>query len=117
MKGLTIINLYKHNIVHKNVKKFNQKKLLYSCMTFFIIAGTLLYLNQHNISIKKAVASINPISELYREVDYLSFVDATNNNFIVPIKTDEFIQNDNNIKFKVVSSIMIFAPASGVTFI
>jgi hypothetical protein len=57
MKGLTIINLYKHNIVHKNVKKFYQKKLLYSCMTFFIIAGTLLYLNQHNISIKKAVAS------------------------------------------------------------
>ena len=114
MRGLPIINLYKHNIVHKNIKKINQKNFILSLIMFVVITGSLLYLTRVNSYVNDLVTNANPISELYREVDYLSFVDASSTNIIAPIKTDETTQNSNNIEFKVVASIMIYAPANGV---
>lgn len=114
MRGLPIINLYKHNIVHKNIKKINQKNFILSLIMFVVITGSLLYLTRVNSYVNDLVTNANPISELYREVDYLSFVDVSSTNIIAPIKTDETTQNSNNIEFKVVASIMIYAPANGV---
>jgi hypothetical protein len=67
-----------------------------------------------NGGIKSAAKVFNPISELYRDVEVASFVSNGNVNFIVPIKTDNYVIYDNCIEFKVATSIMVYAPENGV---
>lgn len=114
MKKSNIVNLYRHNIVHKNIKLRQPKLCFYSFLICVVFAFLFVYMCNVNMSIDTSVKAFNPISELYREVDVALFVDSANVNFIVPIKTDSYILNNDNIEFKVSSSIMVYAPANGV---
>lgn len=113
MRKLEIVNLYKHNIVHKNVKNRQPKLFLYSLLMCIVSIMTFVYLSSVNSGIKESTSVFNPISELYRDVEVASFVSA-NSNFIVPVKTDKYTINLNSIDFTITSSIMIFSPANGV---
>lgn len=113
MRKLEIVNLYKHNIVHKNVKNCQPKLFLYSLLMCIVSIMTFVYLSSVNNGIKESTSVFNPISELYRDVEVASFVSA-NSNFIVPVKSDKYTINLNSIDFTITSSIMIFSPANGV---
>ena len=114
MRKCDLINLYKHNIVHKNVRYKQIKSCSKSCIAFILIMLSFTYLYKVNSVFQRTAKVFNPISELYRDVEVASFVDSTNVNFIVPIKTDSYIVNSDNIAFKVSSSIMVYAPANGI---
>lgn len=114
MKKLQIVSMYKHNIVYKNVKKKQLKLFVYSLIICCVSVFMFTYLYQVNDVIKNSTSVFNPISELYRDVEVASFVNQGNVNFIVPIKTDNYQINLNNISFKVTSSIMIYSPANGI---
>lgn len=110
---MEIVNLYKHNIVHKNIKNRQPKLFLYSLLVCIVSVMSFVYFSNVNSDIKQTTSVFNPISELYRDVEVASFVSA-NSNFIVPIKTDKYTINLNSIDLTVTSSIMIFSPANGV---
>lgn len=113
MKKLEIVNLYKHNIVHKNIKNRQPKLFFYSLLMCIVSIMTFVYLSSVNSGIKESASVFNPISELYRDMEVASFV-SSNSNFIVPVKTDKYTINLNSIDFAITSSIMIFSPANGV---
>lgn len=116
MKKLNVINLYKINIVHKNIKNKQLKLFAYSLLICFVSVFLFSYFTLVNKNISTAVKVFNPIAELYRDVEAASFVGASNNEFIVPIKTEKYKINPNNIVFEITSSIMVYAPANGVIF-
>lgn len=114
MKKLEIVNIYKHNIVYKNVKKVNIKNLVLTMSICLSIMFSFCYMYFVNSDIMNSVKVFNPISELYRDVETASFVSAGSINFIAPIKTERYIINENSIDFIVDESIIISAPESGI---
>lgn len=114
MKKLEIVNLYKHNIVYKNIKNLHKKQMIISLIVCIISVFSFCYLSVVNNDIKKSVGVFNPISELYRDVETASFVSAGTINFIVPIKTEKYNINLNSIDFEVGASIVVCAPADGI---
>jgi len=114
MKKIEIVNLYKHNVVYKNIKNLHKKQTLAALVMCVISAFGFCYFNLVNSDIKNSISVFNPISELYRDVETASFVSVGNVNFIVPIKTEKYVVNSNSIDFEVSTSIMVYAPADGV---
>lgn len=110
MKKLNIVALYKHNIVYKNVRKNNIKMFAVSiaCMLVGIISLMIL-----NINNSGTVMTVNPINELYRDVQVATFVNGENVNFILPVKSDKVENLNSSIKINVGDSIMVIAPANG----
>ena len=113
MKRLNIVNLYKHNIVYKNIKHRQINLLIMSLIICMVSIFSFVYMYNVNDVVHDSAKVFNPISELYRDVEVASFVNG-NFSFIVPIKTDQYVIGDNSIEFKVGSSIMVYAPANGV---
>lgn len=114
MKKISIVNLYRHNIVHKNTKNIQCKNFVISLVVCVITVFSFVYLVKVNNDVKIATGVFNPISELYRDVEVASFVSGGNISFIVPIKTEKYIINSDNIVFKATSSIMVYAPCDGI---
>ena len=114
MKKANIVNIYKHNIVYKNVKNIQPKRFVISLIVLIISAFGFVYMNNVNETVKSSTNVFNPISELYRDVEVASFVSGGSVNFIVPIKTEKYNVYNDCIQFEVTSSIMVYATASGV---
>lgn len=114
MKKVEIINLYKHNVVYKNIKNINIKRFAISLCVCVVTVFSFCYLNIVNTSVGQSVKTFNPISELYRDVEVASFVSSGSINFVVPIKTEKYKINSDNIEFNVLSSIVVYSPANGV---
>jgi hypothetical protein len=114
MKKINIVSLYKHNIVHKNTTKIQAKNFIISLVVCIITVFSFIYLGIVNEDVKISTNAFNPISELYRDVEVASFVSGDNVSFIVPIKTEKYVINLDNIEFTSTSSIMIFASCDGV---
>ena len=114
MKKIEIINLYKHNVVYRNIKNFHKKQLLISAILCIVSVFGFSYLSFVNSDVKNAVGVFNPISELYRDVETASFVSVGSGNFIVPIKTEKYTINSNSVDFEVGASIMVYASADGI---
>lgn len=114
MKKVEIINMYKHNIVYKNIKKVNAKNLAMTMGLCFIIVFSFCYICGVNVFINNSVSVFNPISELYRDVETASFVSAGSINFIAPVNTKLYKINGDSIDFTVDESIVVCAPETGV---
>lgn len=114
MRKLEIINLYKHNIVYKNIKNINIKSCLLSLLLCVVAIFSFCYLANVNNDVKSSISAFNPISELYRDIEVASFVSGASVNFIVPVKTEKYVVNFDNIEFEITSSIVIYSPANGV---
>lgn len=114
MKKLNVVCLYKHNIVHKNVKNYHKKTFIMSMIICMVAVFSFVYLGVVNDTVKLSTNAFNPISELYRDVEVASFVSGGSVSFIVPVKTDKYTVNQDNIVFEVTSSIMVYAPCDGV---
>jgi len=114
MKKVEILNLYKHNIVYKNIKNINIKRFVVSFVLCVVAIFSFCYLNNVNSIVQESTNVFNPISELYRDIEVASFVSAGSVNFVVPVKTENYIINNDNIEFEITSSIMIYAPANGI---
>lgn len=114
MKRANIINLYKHNIIHRNIKNKQRKDFYFAFSIFAVVLFLSSYLYFVNESVEKSVEVVNPISELYRDVEVASFVNGGVVNIILPIKSSKCEVMDNVINITVTDSIMVYAPASGV---
>lgn len=112
MNKIKIIALYKHNVVYRNVKKRNISSLIFSFSLVLILFGLLIGFNKSS-TFSQSVTTLNPINELYRDVQVATFVYTENTNFIVPVKSVNVENFDSSILFTVGESIMVIAPASG----
>lgn len=112
MNKIRIIALYKHNVVYRNVKKRNISTLIFS-FSLVLILFCLLSGFKNSTVFSQCITALNPINELYRDVQVATFVYSENTNFIVPVKSINVENSDSSIVFTVGESIMIIAPASG----
>lgn len=112
MKKLNILAFYKHNIVYKNIKHKMAKTFLMS-VACVLVMGTMFFAVFSNVNFKQVAETVNPINELYRDVQVATFVNAETLNFILPVKSDVIENNNSELVITVTDSIMVIAPASG----
>lgn len=112
MKKLNIVSFYKHNIVYKNIKHKNIKTFLYSLVSM-IIVGTSFFAVLSAGDFKNVAQTVNPINELYHDVQVATFVSSDVVNFILPVKSSEIENKNDELVISVGDSIMVIAPAGG----
>jgi len=115
MKKVEVVNIYKHNIVYRNIKKINSKNLVASIAICLTIILSFCYMYNINNKVQDSIKVFNPISELYRNVETASFVNNIGSiNFIAPIKTENYKINSHSIEFVVEDSCVVCSPERGV---
>lgn len=112
MRKIKIVALYKHNIVYKNIKHYDIKTFVASSIFLLVALVSIFAINTGTV-LSKSLRTANPINELYHDVQIATFVSGENLNFIVPVKSDDVENLNTSLRFKVGSSIMVIAPASG----
>ena len=121
-----IINVYKVNYLHKNIKHKLKKQVVFSAACFCLIALSLCYfkvfMGDSVTGIFDMAAQVfNPITKLYSEENGGVFVNAENVYiaskdlaFTIPVRTSEIEVNNGEILFTVKDSIMVYSPEGGI---
>ncbi len=121
---IQVVNLYKHNIVYKNIHNRALKQTLASIGVFVFLFGGIMvskYSSSLNLGsyYDTVAAVINPIEKLYNDTGNIIFastntVSAKDLKIIVPIKCEKLEIKNGTINMTVGDSIMLSAPENGV---
>lgn len=126
MNKAVIVNVYKHKIVHKNIKHKLKKQVIFSVSVFCFLLSILTYAkifldNSVSDIFGQATKVFNPISELYSEENGGVFVGGNayfiltkDLEFSLPVRSGEYVINNGEISFTIKESIMIYAAESGI---
>lgn len=124
MAKIKVVNLYKHNIIYKDIPKIKRKQNIMSLGVFgLLMLGCLMgrysnFLGLNNFY-NTVTTVMNPIQELYNDNVDIVFagtdsVSAKDLKIIIPVKCEKYEIKNGTLNMTVGDNIMLMAPESGV---
>lgn len=117
MNNATILKVSKQNISLLDRKKY--RSIIYVCVLFFVILSNIMLVTdkKYQIIVNSVGANGSPVNSLYNDNSDIIFTNNKIYDFVLPINGSIVsVQNDGNIMFDVVKSIMVMASEDGVVF-
>lgn len=119
MKRVELLSITKNEMVIRRPKKYSLALVIVPLL--IIIATIVMFSSESMSTIAKGMAYVyNPVNSLYNDNSGVVFTSGVlaekeMQDFVIPIKGGETSIDDNgDIHFKVVNSIMVMSPESGV---
>ncbi len=125
MNKAEIVNMYKHKIIHKNLKGKLKKQVVFSLCIFGVLASVLSYfkifMNKNMEQIFTSASQVfNPLSGLYNENESAIFINSGSYiftkdlEFCLPVKSGKVEVKNNEVNITVQDSIMVYACEGGI---